>query len=69
MNCYEDPLVFYRAIAEFAKEKLNAGGSIFAEIHETLAGDLQALFEKNNFNSIQVKKDMQGKDRMIKISK
>ena len=65
----EDPLVFYRAIAEFAKEKLNAGGSIFAEIHETLAGDLQALFEKNNFNSIQVKKDMQGKDRMIKISK
>ena len=65
----EEPLIFYQAIAEFAKEKLNPGGSIFAEIHESLAGDVKVMFEKNKFSSIEVKKDMQGKDRMIRVNK
>ena len=65
----DDPLIFYKAIAEFAKEKLNPGGYIFAEINETLAGDVQAMFEKNKFSSFELKKDMQGKERMIRVSK
>ncbi|MCS3800329.1 peptide chain release factor N(5)-glutamine methyltransferase [Niastella sp. OAS944] len=61
----EDPLVFYDAIARFAKEKLRPGGSIFVEIHEDLGEQTKALFESNGFVAV-VKKDLQGKDRMVK---
>ncbi len=60
----EDPLVFYEAIARFAQEKLNAGGSIFVEIHEDLGPQTKALFEAKGFTA-EVKKDFQGKDRMV----
>ncbi|HEY8897714.1 MAG TPA: peptide chain release factor N(5)-glutamine methyltransferase [Niastella sp.] len=61
----EDPLVFYEAIARFAKEKLRPGGSIFVEIHEDLGAQTKAMFELNGFTA-EVKKDFQGKDRMVK---
>jgi release factor glutamine methyltransferase len=61
----EDPLVFYEAIARFAKEKLRPGGMIFVEIHEDLGAQTKALFEANGFVA-EVKKDFQGKDRMVK---
>lgn len=63
----EDPLVFYEAIARFAKEKLRPGGSIFVEIHEDLGEQTKALFELNGFTA-EVKKDFQGKDRMVKAN-
>lgn len=65
----DDPLIFYQAIADFAREKLNPGGSIFAEIHETHAPDVQTVFEKNHFSSIELKKDLQGKDRMVRVNR
>ena len=61
----EDPLVFYEAIARFAKEKLRPGGSIFVEIHEDLGEQTKRVFELNGFVAF-IKKDFQGKDRMIK---
>lgn len=64
-----DPLIFYKAIAEFAMKKLNVNGSIFAEIHEGLANDVKRVFEKTGFGNIDLRKDMQGKDRMIRIRK
>jgi release factor glutamine methyltransferase len=63
-----DPLVFYRALAEFARQKLLPGGSIFVEIHEDLASDTLDLFTTAGFQQIILRKDMQGKDRMIKAS-
>jgi release factor glutamine methyltransferase len=63
----EDALVFYDAIARFAQEKLRAGGSIFVEIHEDLGPQTKAVFENNGFVA-EVKKDFQGKDRMVKAS-
>jgi release factor glutamine methyltransferase len=61
----EDPLVFYEAIARFAQEKLRPGGNIFVEIHEDLGAKTKALFEAKGF-AAEVKKDFQGKDRMVK---
>lgn len=63
----EDALVFYDAIARFAQEKLRPGGSIFVEIHEDLGTQTKALFESKGFVA-EVKKDFQGKDRMVKAS-
>lgn len=63
----EDPLVFYEAIARFAQEKLRPGGMIFVEIHEDLGSQTKALFEAKGFTA-EVKKDFQGKDRMVKAN-
>lgn len=60
-----DPLVFYKAIAEFGKEHLNKSGSIYCEIHEYLGEAVTKLFNLHGYTS-ELKKDMQQKDRMIK---
>jgi release factor glutamine methyltransferase len=63
----EDPLLFYEAIARFAQQHLLPGGSIFVEIHEDLGEKTKTLFESKGF-AAEVKKDFQGKDRMVKAN-
>jgi release factor glutamine methyltransferase len=63
-----DPLVFYRALIGFARQKLLPHGSIFVEIHEDRASDAVALFKEAGFRQVILRKDMQGRDRMIKAS-
>ena len=60
-----DPLIFYRAIADFGHEKLNSSGSIYLEIHEDLGNAVTSLLVTNGYK-VTLKKDMQGKDRMVK---
>jgi release factor glutamine methyltransferase len=60
----EDALLFYRKIADFGKTHLNALGKIFVEINEVLGAETVTLFESYGYEAI-LKKDMQGKDRMI----
>ncbi|GAB4092343.1 N5-glutamine methyltransferase family protein [Flaviaesturariibacter terrae] len=62
-----DPLLFYRALAHFAGKRLHAGGSIYLEIHENLAAPVEQLFRDKGFSSVEIRKDMQGKDRMVKV--
>jgi len=62
----DDPLIFYKAIAEFGREKLNKGGRIYAEIHENLGEPIKGLFLSEGYQTVQLKKDLQEKDRMIK---
>jgi len=64
----QDPLIFYRAIAEFAILHLSKGGSLYVESHEGLAADVMKLFSFSGFSGITMKKDLQGKDRMIKAT-
>lgn len=61
----KDPLVFYRAIAEFATTNLLPGGTVYTEIHEDLGEAATDLFTKMGFTS-DIRKDMQGKERMLK---
>jgi release factor glutamine methyltransferase len=58
-------LVFYETIADFSRQHLNKKGSIFCEIHESIGKDVKEIFLQKGFES-EIKKDMQGKDRMIK---
>ncbi len=62
-----DPLLFYRALAGFARQRLLPGGSIFVEIHEDLASGAIELFKNAGFQQAILRKDMQGRDRMIRI--
>ncbi|WEK35323.1 MAG: peptide chain release factor N(5)-glutamine methyltransferase [Candidatus Pseudobacter hemicellulosilyticus] len=61
-----DPLLFYRALAELGQQKLSAGGRLYVEIHEDLGPQTSQLFRDHNFREVELKKDMQGKDRMIR---
>ena len=61
----EEPLIFYKAIARFAKNQLNQDGQLFFEINEYLGQETVAMLHEAGFSSVQLLKDMQGKDRMI----
>ncbi|KJJ39549.1 peptide chain release factor N(5)-glutamine methyltransferase [Aequorivita vladivostokensis] len=62
----EDPLLFYRAISHLAKNHLNPSGKLFFEINEYLAYEMTELLKAEGFKNIEIKKDIYGKDRMLK---
>jgi release factor glutamine methyltransferase len=61
-----DPFVFYHAIGEFARQRLLPGGSVLVEIHENLAGGVKELFRSAGAVEVESRKDLMGKDRMIR---
>jgi len=64
----EDPLLFYRQIAQLAKSRLKTGGYLFFEINEYLGQDTVILLKLTGFKTVELRKDMYGKDRMIRAS-
>jgi len=65
----DDPLIFYRAIAQFAKNYLKSEGTLYFEINQYLYKDLVNLLKTEGFNEITLRKDIFGKERMIKCRK
>jgi release factor glutamine methyltransferase len=63
-----DPLLFYRAIARFSKQHLSENGELYLEINESFGKELVFLLKREGFSEIILKKDMQGKDRMVRCS-
>ena len=61
----DDPLLFYKRIAEIAKQILQAEGRIYLEVSEYRAKEVVDIFTRQGWNA-EVKKDMSGKDRMVK---
>ena len=65
----EDPLVFYRQIAAFAQQYLNDNGWLFFEINEFLGTEMCTLLKHLAFRDIDLRKDINGRDRMIACRK
>jgi len=65
----EDPLRFYKAIAEFSKKNLMSGGKIFFEINQYLAKETQEILVDNQFQEVELRKDIFGNFRMLKGTK
>jgi release factor glutamine methyltransferase len=63
-----DPLLFYRKIAALAKVNLKPNGALFFEINEYLGKDMASLLKDMGFQHIEIKKDIYGKDRMLKCN-
>jgi release factor glutamine methyltransferase len=61
----DNPLVFYKAIAEFAISHLKSEGLLYFEINEYLGKEMVGMLKNKGFKNIILKKDMQDKDRMI----
>ena len=60
-----DPLLFYKALIDFAKNHLTNGGQVFWEINEAFGEDCVRLLKENGFSSVNLRKDINGKNRMI----
>lgn len=61
----EDPLIFYRKIAEMGLKKLNPDGRIYVEINQNLAEETKEIFLEK-YSAVELKKDISGNDRMIR---
>ncbi len=61
-----DPLIFYKKIATLALQYLNDGGLLYFEINEYLGLEMKQLLEEIGFKNIIIKKDIYGKDRMMR---
>jgi len=62
----EDPLLFYREIAEKSSKALNPNGLLYFEINEKFGKEIVKLLEDFGFVNIELKKDINDKDRMVK---
>lgn len=61
----EDPLLFYRAIARFGLINLKKGGRLYFEINAALGKETCELLESFGYHEIVLRKDINGRDRMI----
>ena len=65
----QDPLIFYKAIAEYAMQHLNQQGKLYFEINEAFGEDMQSLLEQLGFEHVRIHQDMQQKDRFAEGTK
>ncbi|MCP1995690.1 peptide chain release factor N(5)-glutamine methyltransferase [Flavobacterium sp. HSC-61S13] len=65
----EDPLIFYRKIAQLATQSLVPGGYLFFEINQYLGAETLAVIDAVQFDTPELKKDYRDNDRMIRARK
>lgn len=61
-----DPLLFYSRIADFAQIHLRNGACLYFEINEAFGAECCEMLQQKGFSEVRLKKDIHGKDRMIR---
>ena len=61
-----EPLFWYKIIARKAKKVLNKDGFLYFEINENYGPEIVEFLDQEGFVDIELKKDINEKDRMIK---
>lgn len=64
-----DPMLFYTAIAKRARKMLKPNGSLYFEINEAFGTATRLMLQNFGFVDVEVRKDIFGKDRMVKCSR
>ena len=62
----DNPLIFYKAIANYAFLNLVKNGFFMVEINQYLGKETAQVFEEKGFTEIEIIKDMFGRERFIK---
>lgn len=62
----ESPLIFYKAIADFAGKNLSPQGILYLEINEYLGKETADLFLSSGYQQVEIRKDLNNKTRYIK---
>ena len=65
----EDPLLFYRKIAQLGCDMLKEGGSLYFEINRAYGEETILMLKELGYAQIELKKDSWGNDRMIKAKR
>src|SRR5690606_3052213 len=65
----EAPLLFYEVIAKKGQKLLKEKGTLYFEINEQFGKETGVLLEKSGYKNVQLLKDLQGKDRIIRAVK
>ena len=60
-----DPLLFYRAIADYGTTHLNPHGLLAFEINPLFAKEICELLESKGYEQVEVKTDQYGKERVV----
>lgn len=60
----DDPLRFYRAIAQAGRRMLRPGGSLWFEIYEHAAAQMAAMLETEGYAATEIYRDLFDKERM-----
>ncbi len=61
----EDPLLFYRVIAQYARRHLTPGGTLYFEINRAYGAEMQTLLGTLGYTDVQLREDANGNPRMI----
>ena len=61
-----EPLIFYQTIVELAMQKCKTNGLLYFEMNEYNANDVRDLMTNQGFDSVEIQKDLQDKNRMIR---
>lgn len=64
-----DPLLFYRKIAELGRTLLKPGGSLYFEINRAYGPETVEMLEAKGYVDIELRKDIAGNDRMVKATR
>ncbi|MBV7270222.1 peptide chain release factor N(5)-glutamine methyltransferase [Winogradskyella luteola] len=62
----DNPLVFYKSIMDFAVDNLKQKGQLYFEINQYLGNETKRLLLNANFEGVELRKDLNGNDRMLK---
>ena len=61
----DNPLLFYERIADFARNRLKEGGSLYLETSSLHGRASAKMLEEKQFRSVKLVKDISGNDRII----
>lgn len=61
----DDPLLFYRHIAQYAHHHLSDGGFLFFETNRAYGNETVSMLKQYGFSDIELHKDISGNDRMV----
>lgn len=65
----DDPLLFYRKIAELGLASLNKGGALYFEINRAYGQETLQMLKEMGYSRLELRKDLAGNERMIKAVK
>lgn len=65
----QDPLLYYKAIAEFAFRNLQPAGHLFLEVNQYLGKETRELFLSTGFSLVHLRTDLSGNERLMHVRK
>jgi len=64
----DNPLIFYKKIADLAIKSLTENGLLFFEINQYLGPETIEMLKRKGFTKVELRKDLFGNNRMIKAT-